>query len=356
MWGYSIPFWEAVFRWSTIAAFVLGGAGVTAAFISTWVGAKLGDVSQNEFNLKLEAAKVEVASANARAGAAEERAAQANVTAANLEKDAAVARLEQERLKQQLAWREVTPHQAEAIRNTLKKANLQITIFWIAGDAEGSAFARRLAEALLSAGSTISGFAPTGMLGAEKHGLSISGSEKEECELLATALRAAGFGEIPIDLSQRKPDGSKFFTGLLELDRRQITGTSWQSDDPAAPWHLANSFSDLSPGGVVGPRSAQLFFGSDGLAIVRLTFETDKSETGLLVVSNFALWTLEDEEIRIFSIPQHLPMLKFNRKAFRDLLQSFNDVPKAFKVNVEADLAKGPRVEFRRLGLGQISN
>ncbi len=53
MWGYSIPFWEAVFRWSTIAAFVLGGLGVTAAFISTWVGAKLGDISQNEFNLKL---------------------------------------------------------------------------------------------------------------------------------------------------------------------------------------------------------------------------------------------------------------------------------------------------------------
>ena len=224
--GMSREFAEAWADKANIGIIIAAVIGVVSTTLAIWTG-----------NVKEDFLKRDLAEANARGEEAKSEAAKANEKAASLEKEAAVARLEQERLKQQLAWREVTSHQAEAIRNTLKKANLQVTIFWIAGDAEGSAFARRLAEALLNAGSTISAFAPMGMLGAEKHGLSISGSEKQECELLATALRAA---RIWRNTNRAKPAK----TGWLKVFCKYLC---WVSNTPSASAPIASGVCAIIP-------------------------------------------------------------------------------------------------------------
>jgi hypothetical protein len=64
MWGLSIPFWETVFRWATISAFVFGGFTATAAFISAWVGYELSDIVQKDADKRIAEAKSEAARAN----------------------------------------------------------------------------------------------------------------------------------------------------------------------------------------------------------------------------------------------------------------------------------------------------
>lgn len=92
---------------------------------------------------------------------------------------------------------------------------MQITISWVSGDPEGAAFARSLGNVLSNSGLEISAFAPMGFLHEEPQGLSISGSERKEIELLASVLGNAGFGAIKVRMVSRKPDGSKYFTHLL---------------------------------------------------------------------------------------------------------------------------------------------
>jgi hypothetical protein len=108
----------------------------------------------------------------------------------------------------------VTPNQSNTIKSALQKHPMQITISWAAGDPEGSAFSRQLAESFLSGGAEISAFAPSVAMGQEPHGLSVSGSEREEIELLAGALTASGFGRVTTSLDARKSDGTKYFTHL----------------------------------------------------------------------------------------------------------------------------------------------
>jgi len=134
---------------------------------------------------------------------------------ARVNNEAAQAKLEQERLKTQLAWRDITPQQAKLISDSLRKTPMEITIAWISGDAEGSEFSRRLAQVILGAGSRVTAFAPFGIFGKEPHGLSISGSEREEVEALARALEAGGLKPSDIQISDRKPDGTKYFTHLF---------------------------------------------------------------------------------------------------------------------------------------------
>jgi len=107
------------------------------------------------------------------------------------------------------------PKQAKLISDSLRNIPMEITVAWIAGDAEGSEFSRRLAQVIIGAGSQVIAFAPFGVLGKEPHGLSISGSERQEVEALARALEAGGLKPSDIKVSDRKPDGTKYFTHLF---------------------------------------------------------------------------------------------------------------------------------------------
>ncbi len=134
---------------------------------------------------------------------------------AHLNLEAANARAETERLKKELGWRELSPEQQKIIRAALAKTPMQITIGWTAGDAESTMFARHLANAFIAAGSEISAFAPFGMLGEQIFGLHVSGSEENEIAVLVASLEAAHLGPITIQKSNRKPDGTKYFTHLF---------------------------------------------------------------------------------------------------------------------------------------------
>jgi hypothetical protein len=79
MWSFTDPFWEAVFKWATIAAAGFGGIGIVAAFVSAWVGYQITDATQKEADRQITAARTEIAKANENAAKANERAAEAQL-------------------------------------------------------------------------------------------------------------------------------------------------------------------------------------------------------------------------------------------------------------------------------------
>ncbi len=73
-------------------------------------------------------------------------ASQANERAAILEKEAADAKLEQERLKAQLAWRTLSPDAAVGLERSLAVKPGSVNIEYVSGDPEALAFAIQLAN------------------------------------------------------------------------------------------------------------------------------------------------------------------------------------------------------------------
>jgi hypothetical protein len=118
MWGHSLPFWESIFRWATGIAAIAGGIAVTAAFVSTIVGYQITGRVQQESDKK-------ISEANART---EE------------------AKLEQERLKAQMAWRILSPDAASELERLLIVKSGSVTIEYATGDPEAQTFAIQLAN------------------------------------------------------------------------------------------------------------------------------------------------------------------------------------------------------------------
>jgi hypothetical protein len=92
---------------------------------------------------------------------------------------------------------------------------MDVAISWTTGDAEGSSFALYVARTLLNAGSHVSGFAPMLLLGEQRIGISISGSERKECEMIASAFNEAGLGPVDLSVGDPKPDGSKYILNIF---------------------------------------------------------------------------------------------------------------------------------------------
>lgn len=189
--------------------------GATVVALATLGVIATGAAKEHFADERISANEAETARADEAAALAKENAASANERAATLEKDAAAARLETERIKKQFAWRDVTPDQSAKIVGALYGAHMQITVSWPAGDAESSEFARRLATTFMKAGAEISAFAPSGFLGEEPHGLSVSGSERQEVMLLGKTLALAGFAPVDLQFDAPKADGAKSYTHLL---------------------------------------------------------------------------------------------------------------------------------------------
>lgn len=116
MWGYPLGLWESVFFWSTGIAAIAGAIAVVAAFMSGIIGYQISDHVQREANKK-------ISEANARA---EE------------------AKLEQERLKAQLAWRIISPDAAAKLEQLLAVKSGSVTIQYATGDPEAHALAIQL--------------------------------------------------------------------------------------------------------------------------------------------------------------------------------------------------------------------
>ena len=112
MWGFSIQFWEDVFKWSTLGAFVFGGIGVISAFISAWVGYHITDTAQRDADRKIAEAHAQVAKAH----------------------------LEQERLKEKIAWRRLTAEQHDILVSMLKGHPMKVCTSFVGDDPEAATF------------------------------------------------------------------------------------------------------------------------------------------------------------------------------------------------------------------------
>jgi hypothetical protein len=109
----------------------VGGALITMVGVaSLWWGTRVRD---HDFENQM-------TSLNSEAASARERAGNLEVRAAGLENEAAQARLEQERLKQAMAWRILTQEIGErlitALATTPATVNRSVTIVTIANDPE----------------------------------------------------------------------------------------------------------------------------------------------------------------------------------------------------------------------------
>jgi hypothetical protein len=146
MWSFTDPFWEAVFKWATIAAAVFGGTGIAAAFVSAWVGYQITDATQKEADRQIREARTETDRANV-------EIAQANERTAQLATEAAQARLEQERLKQVVSWRIFSLETIALLGDSLlAPTRVPIVLAYAAGDPESLYLAIQISSAFQRAG------------------------------------------------------------------------------------------------------------------------------------------------------------------------------------------------------------
>ena len=140
----------------------------------------------------------------------ESKMGQAHERAAQLEKDAAQARLEQEKLRQsnvrleasveqervarlqlqqQVAWRNLSVFQYDAIVKTLSRTPLRVDVVSISSDPESHAYARQIVQALRDAGCSV--ITAHGMFPEPIFGIQVSKTKRPEDERLRSAFHLA---------------------------------------------------------------------------------------------------------------------------------------------------------------------
>jgi hypothetical protein len=200
MWGLSLSFWQSVFFWSTVTAGVFGGISVTAAFVSAMVGYQISDIVQADADRRIEEAKskgdearAEASKANAEVARANEAIATENARASAMENDAAQARLEQERLKAQLAWRVLPPQIANSLERQLSQKPGKINIEHVANDTEALYLAIQIANVFGKAGWQ-TGMALVTIAATVAFGLWVPDSQSPLTQEVRSALASVGIG------------------------------------------------------------------------------------------------------------------------------------------------------------------
>jgi hypothetical protein len=181
---------ETANRWYDVSWYGLLIAGVITALAALFSVAFLylqfwsSTVRDKHSNLRTSQLELRAAEAN-------EAAAKATERTAELTKEAEAARLEQERLKRQLAWRRLSQEQIKSIAADLSGTQIKMHLGAISSDPEAMLFADDIRRALAAAGI---GLKIQGtMIFSQRPivGLIISGV-KEEVEFVGTAFGNAG--------------------------------------------------------------------------------------------------------------------------------------------------------------------
>lgn len=127
MFGLPVESWGPIADKLLLAGLLLGVAALVTTTISAKMSSALAEHLQSEntkaiaqADAKVEEARAAAAKANEASAKAHEVAAKANERAAELANEAAQARLEQEKLKAQMAWRRVYKDQGEALVSSLR--------------------------------------------------------------------------------------------------------------------------------------------------------------------------------------------------------------------------------------------
>jgi hypothetical protein len=197
MLGLSLHAWENIMLGS------LAFAAVAAAVVgvATYCVVQLQRVelaaSKEEFEkYKIDTGK-EIAAANAVGDSAKAEAAKANEKTASLQKEADEARLETQRLKQQVAWRRITRPQHDALVSALTGKKIDFFLSFVDADPESALFPDDIDRTMKDAG-----LKPSFFSGWQRAvGLSIAGTDSPELTALVEAFDAAGLPLVrkPID-------------------------------------------------------------------------------------------------------------------------------------------------------------
>lgn len=147
---------DRLFALSNVALVV----GAVLALLGTLGTFWTGGIRDRYSDERLHQAEVRVAEANQSAAAATERAAQS-------EKEAALAKLQTEKLKQQVAWRQLSAQQEDEIASKLTAIDLPFDFVWVGSDAESQFFAESLKGAFVKAKLKVRSFAPAMFLGVQ---------------------------------------------------------------------------------------------------------------------------------------------------------------------------------------------
>jgi hypothetical protein len=126
---------------------------------------------------------------------ADERISANEAETAKAKAETAQAKLEQERLKALMAWRRVSPTQAQQLSSVLKGAQLELWLAWVGDDPEATVFRGDLEAALTAAGVKTKYFSGY----ARAVGVSVKGGTPEERQTLLQAFHAAGLPLVASD-------------------------------------------------------------------------------------------------------------------------------------------------------------
>src|SRR5258708_7107080 len=185
---------DRVFDWANIAL----GAGLVISAAATV--AVLSSAHRKEEYLKRDvsaaheraaAANKGAAEANVRGEEAKAQSSEANARAAEASNEAAQARLAHEKLKAELAWRELSSTQRSKLVSALKGKVAKVTVAWLTSDPEASAYAEQLGSAIEASGASVE---PIAWMSIDRVpiGVTVMGVEGPEADALIAGLKAAG--------------------------------------------------------------------------------------------------------------------------------------------------------------------
>jgi hypothetical protein len=196
MWG-SIPCLE----WLASIAFWVG---IVTGAIALIAGAALTIANNKIAALTKVDADIRIGESNARAAEAEARAEEAKADAAEANAKAEEAKRDALLLRDKMAWRRVTPAQAESLARSLAGFPHPVKVRTGGDDQEAGLFAHELTEALKSAGLDADTY--HGWLYGSPVGLTVVGEDREAVDALARAFEESGVAvqnilhqKIPVD-------------------------------------------------------------------------------------------------------------------------------------------------------------
>jgi hypothetical protein len=220
-WGHSGDFWDACLIWSVVLAAVAAGA-IGVSTVGSIRAHKLeADNARHEldaFKTKTVGDVAEAGRAGIEAGEraghaqtvaddaqvklkdAEATIAEATARAAEAGRAAAESNLEAQKLKQQMAWREITPAQAQILIRMLAGLSTKVEISWRMGDAEAEAYGERLEAILKQAGVSVESLGTAGFN--TPQGLFLNGHDGPEAHAIVGAFQAA---QVPLSIGGQSP-------------------------------------------------------------------------------------------------------------------------------------------------------
>lgn len=133
-----------------------------------------------------------IATAQVEAARAAEAAGKAHERAAGLERDAEQARVQHERLKEQVAWRTMSPETFSALANALKNGSGRVTLAYMIVDTEAMYFGYQISRALHLANTWLVQLEPRTYSDVLLLGLTITGRNPAAVRALRDAFKTSG--------------------------------------------------------------------------------------------------------------------------------------------------------------------